>query len=178
MQVVLQRRACEQQAEGRDDASERAAQRRRLVLEPVALINGHGVEEEALGEEGLLGAQRVVRREVHVKGGPEHGWVREEAVPLALATMHLDEAQAGREALHLVGPVLQHGQRRDDQVRSGQAGRLERREEGERLDCLTQPHLVAEDASGAEAVLTKHPVDARDLIGAQRGVHVRLGPVD
>ena len=62
VQIVLEGRAGEEEAEGDGQAGERGAEGGLLVLEAVALVDCDGVKEEALCEEGLLGSQRVVCR--------------------------------------------------------------------------------------------------------------------
>ena len=72
MEVVLERRAGEQQTEGDGKAGERGAKGRGLVLEPMALVDRDRVEEEALREERLLLTKRVVGGQVHIKDPFDH----------------------------------------------------------------------------------------------------------
>ena len=118
------------------------------------------------------------RREVDVVLGTQHGGVAQEAIALGDAPMDPNEGEAGREALHLVGPVLQHRERCHHQVGARQLVLLERGKEGERLDRLAEPHLVAKDPAGAEGVLLEQPVDAVDLVGAQLRLQERLARAD
>jgi hypothetical protein len=78
--------------------------------------------------------------------------------------VHSDEAELGRPALDLGRPVLQHGERRDDQVGPGEAGGVERRYERQSLQRLPQPHLIRQDAPRAAVVLRNDPVDTLDLV--------------
>ena len=174
----MERRAGEQQTEGDGEAGERGAEGGGLVLEPMALVDRDRVEQERLREEGLLRPQGVVRSEVDVVLRLHYRRRVEKAVALAGTAIDLDEGELGGEALQLVCPVLEHGQRRHNEVWPGQAGRLEPREESECLYGLAQPHLVAEDAARADSILREQPVDALALVRAQLCFDVRLVRAD
>ena len=60
MQVVLEGRPREKEAEWDGEPREGGAEAGGFVLEPMTLVDRDGVEQERLCEEGLLGSESVI----------------------------------------------------------------------------------------------------------------------
>mmetsp|Transcript_14883 Transcript_14883/g.44530 ORF Transcript_14883/g.44530 Transcript_14883/m.44530 type:complete len:213 (-) Transcript_14883:535-1173(-) len=177
MQVVLERRAGEEQLALRLDGAQPLVEMGLLVLDAVAFVEDEVAPVDAVAEHRLhVGRRRhLVRRHDHVKVVHVREQLGAHQLPLlAVARVQPHDAQRGREALELVHPRREHREGGDHERWADDAAReLEEAEEGDGLNGLAEAHLVGEDAVDALAVRGQQPVDAHHLVRLQR----RLEPI-
>ena len=98
---------------------------------------------------------------------------------LALGAVPERVPERRRELVHLAQPVGDHARRRDDERLERLALALGLRvlvlhgeEQRERLHRLAEPHVVGQDAAGADLVEEPEPVEALLLVGAELRLEV------
>ena len=177
VQVVLQRRAREQQRVREVEAADGLRDLRGVVLDHVALVDDQVAPPRAVGELRLHGGRlgHLERGDDDVDVGRALAERLHEALALLqVARVQLDGAQLRAEALELGHPRGEHRERRDDQVRPADAlDELEVGEEGDGLQRLAQAHLVREDGIDAAPVHAHQPAQPAQLVVTHR--HQDLG---
>ncbi|KAI3476086.1 hypothetical protein L1887_62392 [Cichorium endivia] len=161
-EVVLERRAGDEQAGARVEGTHDLGEHRVDVLDAVRLVNDDVLPRELL--------ERALFAQAHLVGGDEHVKVLgqqvfvDDLVALLLGALEGDHVEAGHPALELAVPVVQRRLGHDDEVEAGRVAEVaEVAEEGDGLERLAEAHLVCEDAVDAVVVERDHPVEALDL---------------
>uniref|UniRef100_A0AAG5DLD8 Uncharacterized protein n=1 Tax=Anopheles atroparvus TaxID=41427 RepID=A0AAG5DLD8_ANOAO len=165
VQVVLQRRTGQQQPVGGLELAQDLRQLRLFVLDAVRLVDHHVAPVEPL-ERRLLADAHLVRRDAHVPlARRQH--VPNERVARLLVADQAHGSDRRTPACELVHPVLQRRLRHDHDVRSRVVAQVfQVAEQRDRLQCLTEAHLVRQDPVDAVLVQRNHPVQPADLVVA------------
>mmetsp|Transcript_15009 Transcript_15009/g.38568 ORF Transcript_15009/g.38568 Transcript_15009/m.38568 type:complete len:573 (+) Transcript_15009:2004-3722(+) len=168
-QVVLQRRAGEQQLVVGGDGAQLPQQLAVKVLQPVALIH-HDVLPIVARQRLGVPHEDLEARDNGRKGGGDllaggHALAADLGA-LRGGAMVQHSGHAGAEALHLVDPVGQRGEGREDEEGAVDALVAQVGEEADSLARLAKAHLVSEDAVEAVLVEGDHPLDAGELVVA------------
>mmetsp|Transcript_8914 Transcript_8914/g.21077 ORF Transcript_8914/g.21077 Transcript_8914/m.21077 type:complete len:452 (+) Transcript_8914:1433-2788(+) len=169
VQVVLQRRAREQQARVGLELADHERELRVLVLDPVSLIDDKVAPVELL-KMIFLAAHNLEARDDHVKLPWLH-LLLELGIALVLASSHVHDAVV-REPLPELSDPVGHGRLgREHHVRTRRVLELcEVPDHRDGLHRLAEPHLVGEDAADPVVVQTHQPVEPLQLILPQRTV--------
>ena len=179
MQVVLDRRARQQQPARRPYLAEEPRELRVLILEAMRLVDDEASPAHLL-ERRDLRRHRLLGRQAHVVVARRHERLALLRALVLGAVQHKD-AQLGAELGKLALPVAEHRERQHDQVRLGERrGLLLQRqvaEQRDRLQRLAEAHLVGEDAVEIALVQREHPVEPLELVVAQPATRDVLGLV-
>ena len=173
LEVVLQRRAGEQQRGVGSDTTHGVRHQAAVVLDALRLIEDEVPEVEPRRQHGLLRGEHFVRGDEDVESALQQHFLLE-TVTLRLGAVERDGAQGGAPSLRLRDPRGEDGQWTHHEVRPALVSRVaEVLEEREHLQRLAETHVVAEDAAArAGDVLRGEPRHALALILAQTGVEV------
>ena len=166
-EVVLQRRAGEQQATRGVEGQQRLPALRAKVLDVLRLVEDQVLPALAL-ERVLVLRDEVVRRDAHVEGV---GLRPPEALLLALLLRAVvrEDLEARAPHLELALPVEHDARRHHDQMRPPDtvlAREVCHQRDG--LHRLAEAHLVGQDAVELAVVHGHEPVEANVLVLAQR----------
>jgi hypothetical protein len=163
VQIVLQRRAGEQQAIGGVKVAHHRGELGVLVLDAVRLVDDQVLEAE-LGQRRLLDHGDLVRRQHDVER-VRHELLGDEGGARLLVAVELAHAARRKPLVELAIPVAERRLGHNDDVRAGDAARLgEVGEQRDRLQRFAEAHLVGENAADAVVVEPNEPVETLDLV--------------
>ena len=174
-EAVLDRRAGQREAAIGLEALRRARRRAERVLDVLRLVEDRVAEIE-LREDLLVAAEERVARDDDV------GVLELVGALLAIAAVPDDVLERRRELVELALPVRDDARRRDDErlellLAVGLRVLLDRALHGEeqrdRLDRLSETHVVGEDAARADLVEEPEPLEALLLIRTERAFRLR-----
>ena len=166
MQVVLQRRARDQQPEVRVEQAHDRRELRLLVLDAVRLVDDQILPHKLLNRSLLL-QDGLIGGEAHVEGIRRLEVLLAQRLAALAVALQLEDLERRAPTRALVRPVRKRRLGRDDQVRAGDLARLlEVTQERDGLQRLAKPHLIRKDPVDPLLVQLDQPVQALELVRA------------